>query len=145
MVIAAIAVDDFLVAAQTPATMDEFDEALKMKYNIKRLGKPRRYLGWHFNYGKDGSIALNQRLLIDQTLTHAGFMDANGKLTPYPVATTYHAPDENDHVLQESVDQYRQLVVELRYITDLTRPDIAFAVCRRGWRYRSPQKDIVES
>lgn len=33
-VVAAIAVDDFLVAAERPRAMDEFEKALKAKYNI---------------------------------------------------------------------------------------------------------------
>lgn len=46
-VIAAIPVDNFLVAEETPSGMDEFVCALRTKYEIKRLGKPHRYLGWH--------------------------------------------------------------------------------------------------
>lgn len=136
-VIAAIAVDDFLVTAETNEAMDQFTQALKVKYDIKRLGRPQRYLARHCHYEEDGSVALSQRLLIDQALTHAGILDANGKMTPYPAKVGYHALDESDHKMPESLDKYRQLVGELRYIADSTRPDIAFAVGRLGYLKRA--------
>lgn len=74
-VVAAIAVDDFLVAVEMPEAMDAFDKALRAKYKIKRLGRPQRYLGWHFHYQDDGSVELSQRLLIDQTLNDAGLIN----------------------------------------------------------------------
>lgn len=49
-VIAAIAVEDLLVATETSEALEHFAAALKTKYNIKRLGRPHRYLGWHFHY-----------------------------------------------------------------------------------------------
>lgn len=44
-VIEAIAVDEFLVTAQTKAAMDEFYTKMQQKYDIKRLVRPTRYLG----------------------------------------------------------------------------------------------------
>lgn len=58
-VIAAIAVDYFLITAETTKAMDEFAEALTTKYKIKRLGEHSRYPGWHFRYTRDGSVALS--------------------------------------------------------------------------------------
>lgn len=58
--------DDFLSTASTKEAMNNFYEAISKKYEIKRLCRPRRFLGSHFHYGEDGSIALSQRLLIDK-------------------------------------------------------------------------------
>lgn len=49
-VIAAVAIDDFLVASENIEAMNEFYNKMSTKYNIKRLGRPTRYLGWHFHY-----------------------------------------------------------------------------------------------
>lgn len=53
-IIAAVAIDDFIVAAETEAAMNEFYEAMKERYDIKRLGKPSRYLRWHCHYCDNG-------------------------------------------------------------------------------------------
>lgn len=82
IVIMAIAVDDFLVTALTTTAMDAFHNTMFTKYKIKRLGRPRRYLGMHFHYDTDGSIAISQRLNIDKTLNDVGMVVANGKHTP---------------------------------------------------------------
>lgn len=92
-VIDEVAVNYFLVTAENAEEMEEFTAALKMKYDIKRLGRPKRYLGWHCHYEPNGSIALSQRLLIDQALNHAGMLDSNVKMTPYSNKIGYHGPD----------------------------------------------------
>lgn len=66
-----IAVDDFLVAAETPKAMDELEKALHAKYNIKHLDRPHCYLGLNLNYEQNGSVALSKLLLIDQKLQDA--------------------------------------------------------------------------
>lgn len=43
-IIAAMAIEDFLVTAQKPQAMEEFYAIMKKKYDIKRLGRPERYL-----------------------------------------------------------------------------------------------------
>lgn len=87
IIIVTISVDDFLVAAERPIVIYKFAETLKKKYIIKHMGRPTRYLGWHFNYESDYSVSLSQRLLIDQTQHHTGVIDCNGKMTPYPIET----------------------------------------------------------
>lgn len=88
-VFVSIAVDDFLVTDSTPEAIDDFFNAMKTEYNIKRLAERRRYLRWHIHYHTDGSIALSQRLLIDKKLEEANMLYANGKRTPYPYGEYY--------------------------------------------------------
>lgn len=137
-VIAAVAIDDFIVAAENTKAMDQFYAAMKERYDIKRLGRPGRYLGWHCHYTADGRVALSQRLLIDKTLKGAGMLNCNGKRTPFPADTPYHAPDNDDDHLPDTVDLYRKLVGELRYIADSTRPDITFVTGRLGAAMDNP-------
>lgn len=137
-IVDAIAIDDFLFAAETKEAMDEFFQTMKERYDIKLLGRPTRYLGCHCHYEQDGSMALSQRLLIDKTLKHAGMLNCNGRHMPYPANTQYHVPDEEDVHKPETVPLYRKIVGDLRYIADSTRPDITFVVGRLGSAMESP-------
>lgn len=132
VLIMAVAVDDFLVTASNAKVMDEFYHVMKAKYDIKRLGRPRRYLGWHFHYAEDGSIALSQRGLIDKTLQDADMLMANGKHTPYPTNESYHPPSTEDTEQPETRDKYMQIIGDIRYIADSTRPDLAYVAGRLG-------------
>lgn len=53
-IVASTAIDDFLIAGQTPAAMDAFYATMKERYDIKQLGRPSRYLGLHCHYDNDG-------------------------------------------------------------------------------------------
>lgn len=112
--------------------MDEFYRVMQTKYDTKRLGMPQRYLGWHIHNASDGIIALIQRLLIDQKLQDAGLLDANVKSTPYPSNIEYHGPPQDYIPAMDTINKYRRLIGELRYIADSTRPDIAYVVGRLG-------------
>ena len=134
----ALAVDEFLVAAETDEAMDHFHSWLTAKYNVERLRRPRTYLGWHFNYHPDGSIALLQKLLIDKTLADTGLTNANGKSTPYPHGHLYHPPNMDDTPFPDVENKFMQLVGDLRYLANLTRPDLSFVVGRLGAAMANP-------
>lgn len=65
-------------------------------------------------------------------------MDINGKGTPYPAVIDYHAPDEQDKFLSDTIHEYRKLVSNIRYIADSKRPEIAFVVGRLGAESAKP-------
>lgn len=88
----AIAVEDFLATASTPAAIDKFYNTMNARYKIKRFEKPKIYRGWHFHHGEDGRIALSQSLLIDKKLQDSGMVKCKGKHTPYPHKVDYHPP-----------------------------------------------------
>lgn len=109
-IIMAVAVDDFLVTASTPESMNKFEDINKAKYKIKRLGKPKRYLSWHIHYNEYGDKALSQRILIDKTLNDAILIIVNRKGTPYPVNTQYHPPKCSEQEIPESKQQYMKII-----------------------------------
>lgn len=53
MIIAAIAVNGFLLTGEKISALYEFHEIMKKTYNIKWLGKTKRFLGRYFNYAPD--------------------------------------------------------------------------------------------
>lgn len=104
--------------------MEEFADIMNRRYDIKRLGRPKRYLGCNCHYHEDSSMALSQRIHIDKALQDAEMLDANGKHTPFSTKAEYHASTEDNVCLPQTLPQYRKLVGALRYIADSTRPDI---------------------
>lgn len=129
-IITAIAIDDVLVTAQTPKTMDDFYTVMKKKYDINRLSMQSTYLGCHSHYYDDGTIALSQRLEVDKTLTHADIIRCNGIHTPFSSNIDYDAHTCKDAPLPDRTELYRKLVGDLRYMVDSKRPDITFFVSR---------------
>lgn len=105
-VIAPIAFDDFLATSSTTASMDDFHRLILNKYDIKRLGEPKRFLGWFFHHKKDGTIALNQWLLIDKTLSDANMVHFNRNATPYPKDEANHSSTAEDVQLPETKQTY---------------------------------------
>lgn len=130
--IEAMEVEELLVTATSKQTMDQFHHIMARKYKIKRLGRPTRFLGWYFNYGPDGTIALSQRLLVDNTLADADMVQINGKRTLYSKDEKYHAPSETEIMLPEKASQYKTIIGDLRYLADCTRPDLTYVVGRLG-------------
>lgn len=49
-----------MVTGSRRELIEEFYETLTKKYKTKRLGKPQKYLGWHFNYSDNRDIVMNQ-------------------------------------------------------------------------------------
>lgn len=69
---AAITVEDFLVVGTTPQFVDAFKTHLGKKYNVKRLRKSTRYLGWRITADADGTILLCQPELAHAVVRVAG-------------------------------------------------------------------------
>lgn len=137
-VIIAVAVDDFLDTASSEETMEEFYRVMETKYNIKRLGRPKTCLGWHFHYGADGGIAISEHLLIGKTLQDDDVMNANGRQTPYLPNIEYLPPTPDETFVVDTKQKYKQLVGDFRYIADCTRPEISYFVGRPGAALTTP-------
>lgn len=116
--ISAISVDDFLATASTKESMDELYKIMKAKYDIKLFGRPKRFLGRYFRYSADGTFALSQRLLIDQTIADANMVHVNGNSSPCPKDESYHVSRKEDVKLPETQDKHRQLVGDLICLAD---------------------------
>ena len=62
----------------------------------------------------------------------------NGKHTPYVDGGTLHPPNPNDKPATISAKQYQQILGEVRYIADSTRPDIYYAAKRLASAAKEP-------
>lgn len=56
----------------------------------------------------------------------------NRKSTPYPKGEEYHPLTEENKKQLDTKEKYMQLISDLRYIADSTRPDISYVAGRLG-------------
>lgn len=103
---------------------------MNARYSVKRLVRPKRYLGWFFHYMGNGDVGLSQSLLIEQTLDAAGMTKCQAKKTPYVDGLAYHTPMADENPYTET--KYEQLVGGLRYLEYFTITDLSFIVGRLG-------------
>lgn len=137
-VLVAITVDDFLVTAPHTEQIAEFHKVLVQKYKVKRMGKPREFLGWSVSYGKDGEINIAQPALAQATLANASMSECNPRQTPYNNGELICPPHSGDTNTPQHHEKYRQLVGDLRYLADSTRPDLTFVTGKLGAALHQP-------
>ena len=67
-------------------------------------------------------------------------MEANGKDTPHANGVKYHAAAFDDKPVPHLADTFKNVVGELRYITDCTRPDINLYVNKLSDAMNNPTR-----
>ena len=128
-IIVCLNIDDFLVAANHWKLIHELFNALKQKYNIKRLGFPTKYLGWTITRAINGDIRITQPEYVSTVLDTLGLAGANPRSTPCNHGQDVGPPTPADTLMDDDhAEKYRKAVGELRWLADCTRPDIAFIV-----------------
>lgn len=55
---------------------------MQAKYQVKRLGRVKRYLGGHFHYKEGPKISISSGMLEYNTFTDAVMLQTNSKRTP---------------------------------------------------------------
>lgn len=125
--IVAIYVDDFLIFYKTERTLNEIKKFLSSTFKMKDIGPAKSCLGININQGDD-YIELDQTSYINDILDHYGMKDCKPMGTPsdtnQKLSVQTFSP-ENSLVGQVP---YQEAVGSLLYLTQATRPDIAFAV-----------------
>lgn len=137
-ILVAVTVDDFLVIATAQSLIDDFYDFLTRKYTVKRLGRPTLFLGWTIHTHDNGDVTISQPALVRTTIANADMSSANGKLTPYTYQNDLHAPCPDDTHMPHTIDKFRQIVGDMRYLADSTRPDLAFITTKLGAAMHAP-------
>ena len=135
-----LSTDYFLVIATNDDLISQLYNTLSTKYGIKNLGNPTLYLGWKIALGKDGAVHISQPSYIDAALEHARMTEANGKDTPHASGVKYHPATFDDKTVPHLTGTFQNIVGELRYITDCTRPDINFYVNKLSAAMHNPTR-----
>jgi hypothetical protein len=121
-------VDDIVTIGRKEQA-NNFREKLRSYFGITEGGKLEWYLGVAFEYLKDGSISLNQKVYLQQKMEE--FKEIVGRTrhsSPLPKDYQKLLEEENATVVTHDKFPYRKIVGSLMYAMLGTRPDLAAAV-----------------
>ena len=131
-------VDDCLLASTSSTYSTLLIDKIKQCFKIKILGYPARFLGIDIEKRADGSLLLHQETNIKYIIKNYRMQDAHDKNTPMiPLGT--HVSSRKK--AEESKFPYKQLIGELLYVANTSRPDISFAV-NYAARFQAAPEDI---
>lgn len=121
-----IYVHDILIAARDLEELVKANKLMRKKFKINDLRKVNNILGIHVERdGDTGSVKLNQRKYIEKTLEKFGMEHCKPACTPMVPGETFDQEIVNERKLTEIPS--RELIGALIYISNATRPDIAFS------------------
>jgi hypothetical protein len=123
VLIVCVYVDDLLITGSSTTVVAEFKKHLSDNFEkIKDLDDMPRYLGLSVTRMDNGQIALSQEEYIDELLEKHGLTERSPYNTPLPTdLEKYMEPGDG------SVPPIMDVVGQLRYLADRTRPDIGYA------------------
>ena len=124
-VILCLYVDDILIFGTNLHVIKETKDLLSSNFDMKDLGPANVILGIKLIKSENG-IVLSQEHYIDQLLKKFNYSDAKELSIPF---------DPNVRLKKnvgESVSQHRysQIIGSLMYLSNCTRPNISYAVCK---------------
>ena len=120
-------VDDLLLFATSNDLMNKMKDQIKSEWEATDLGEPSKIIGIEIARGNhDNSITISQEKYIDKILKREGMVDANPVSMPMdPNIQIKPNPEGNEG---SRSNYYAKLLGELQFLTNATRPDIAYAV-----------------
>ena len=127
-------VDDLLIAA-ADSTINKTKKLLASELEMKDLGVLSWYLGIKVTYGP-GWVELSQRAFIQEILKKYRMEKANIRSTPAASNEQRSTAKLQDWQTQSS---YRAVIGSLQYLTQTTRPDLAYAVGAASRKTADPQ------
>ena len=124
-VIVSLYVDDLLIFGSNLHVINETKNMLRSHFDMKDLGEANFILGMKITKTCDG-IYLDQSHYIEKILKKYNFLDCKHVATPFDSSVhLFPVKNDNDIINQK---EYASIIGSLRYATDCTRPDIAYAV-----------------
>ncbi|UYV85032.1 hypothetical protein LAZ67_X004343 [Cordylochernes scorpioides] len=124
-IILSIYVDDIFAISENQAARNKCRELLNSSFEVKYLGPISHMLGVSFKKSEDGSMTLSQSNYIEELLQRFRLQDAKGISTP--METNLDLSVRKNGNSNERFP-YRERIGGLSYLSQRTRPDIAYAV-----------------
>ena len=129
-----IFVDDCLVVG------GEEENALVKKllmeiFKMHDLGPLKFALGIKFDQ-KDGTIQMSQQHYVDKMLEKFSMQDCKPTNTPLPIKSATNIEPDNKPL--QDINKYQQIIGSLIFISNSTRPDIAYAVSHLARAMHAP-------
>ena len=123
-VIIAVYVDDILIATETKHTLQHIKDRITKEFEVKDLGPLSSFLGVKVDQ-KQNEIWIGQPGYATRMLEKFGMIEAKPVSTPVDVSMTLQTDSEKIPIDKQL---YQSAVGSLLYLSNWTRPDIAFAV-----------------
>jgi Reverse transcriptase (RNA-dependent DNA polymerase) len=118
-------VDDLLLFATSDELMEKMKSEIRSEWEVTDLGEPAKIVGIEITKS-DKSITISQGKYIENILKREGMDDANPVSMPMdPNIKIKPNPDGNEG---SRSNYYAKLLGELQFLTNSTRPDIAYAI-----------------
>ena len=131
-VIVVVYVDDLLIASDCMDLLMDTKRKLSSEFKMKDLGKVNQILGISvYRDSNIGKIEISQKRYVEKLLNKFGMTDAKTVNTPMDSSqklTKDLSPTSKEEILEMQEKPYRELIGALIYLSNTTRPDIAFAV-----------------
>ena len=124
-VIISLYVDDLLILGSNLHVINEIENILRSHFDMKDLGETNFILGMKITKTYDG-IYFKQSHYIEKILKKYNYHNCKHVVTPFDSSVhLFPINNDNDIVNQK---EYASIIGSLRYATDCTRLDIAYAV-----------------
>lgn len=119
--------DDMIITGNDIMGIQNVCNSLKNRFEIKDLGKPQRFLGLQLDWSNDSTqLLLHQKDYVNDVLEMFGFKPGIQEVSPMvPISNHKHIKVNKS---DDNFCSYKQAIGALMYLSNLTRPDIAFAV-----------------
>jgi hypothetical protein len=138
LLIVLIYVDDGLIVGPREK-VDKIKQILFNKFKMKDLGEAKKFLSLEIE-NKENCVTVCQQLFLEKVVEKFGMKDSKIRRTPLN-AGTKDLPAKMKEDLFENVNLYQQAVGSLLYLSNGSRPDIAFAVGLLSRKLIEPTKN----
>ncbi|KRZ07267.1 Retrovirus-related Pol polyprotein from transposon TNT 1-94 [Trichinella pseudospiralis] len=131
LTIAAIYVDDVIIASNNTARLNELKKTLAKSFEMKDMDPIHYCLGIEIKKSANGDIEMSQQKYIMDILERFRMKNSKPVETPIDASNKLSAetyPKAETEKVEMQNMPYRSLVGSLMYLSVSTRPDIAFAV-----------------
>jgi hypothetical protein len=136
-------VDDMAIAAATKEQIDKVAKQLGETFSLTALGEVEQFLGLQIvRDRKLRIIQVSQGPYIERVLTGKGWLNLNGVGSPLDAHMKYN-PDLPELEDKEKND-YLELVGSAQWISNNTRPDVAYAANFLGRHRQKPTSQHLE-
>ena len=137
-VIISLYVDDMLIFDSNMHVINETKNMLKSHFDMKDLGVANFILFMKITKTCNG-IFLDQLHYVEKILRKYNFHDHKSVATPFDSSVHLFSVNNDDEIFNQK--DYASIIDSLRYATNCTRPDIAYAVGVLSRFTSKPSKD----
>ena len=116
-------VDDMLIFGSNMSAVNDVKSLLCNNFDMKDLGEASVILGIKITRTEKG-ISIDQSHYVEKILKKYGYIDCKSANTPCDASVKLFK-NTGDSIRQT---EYASIIGSLRYVTDCTRPDIAYVV-----------------